>query len=76
MHGLLAIRGTNKVMKKCRHCRHYGPKELVEGPKRIDWVAFLFLLLFTAGFGLVFFHLWYHTKIAAYCSECDEVFPV
>jgi hypothetical protein len=69
-----AFRGTNKVMKACPFCGAGGPKEFVEGPKRVNWVMFAILFLFTAGVGLLAVPLWYRSYLEAYCEKCSQTF--
>ena len=68
-----------KVIKTCPYCKTEGPKELVEGEKKkqVSWPIFFFLVLFTAGFGLIFVPLWYRAKgglLQAWCPVCNKGF--
>jgi hypothetical protein len=49
---------------------------LVGGPKRVNWVIFALLLLFTAGIGLIKISWWYQSSLEAYCPSCNTSFPV
>lgn len=71
-----AARTANKVMERCPNCGDKRPKELVEGAKRVNWVAFGILFCCTLGLGLVLVPLWYKGHLEAYCEECEQTFPV
>lgn len=70
-----AIAGFNKTMKKCPHCGTQGPKDLVGGPKRINWVMFIILLI-CGVVGLLYVPLWYKSSLEAYCPACNKSFGV
>lgn len=71
-----AIAGFNKTMKKCPNCGTQGPKDIVGGPKRVNWIMFIILLLFTAGVGLLYVPWWYKSSLEAYCPACNKSFGV
>lgn len=70
-----AAASFNKVVKTCPHCKNKNPKELIQGPKRTDWIWFWGLAIFTVGIGLIAVPLWYKPFLEAYCPECKETFP-
>lgn len=71
-----ALRTVRKVMDRCPHCGGRSPKELVEGEKRVRWVALAVWTLCTLGVALFLPFLWYRSGVEAYCEECDRSFAV
>ena len=72
----VAMAGFNKTVKKCPSCGTEGPKELVGGPKRTNWIIFSLLLLFTGGIGLIFTSLWRKSNLEAFCPSCNTTFKI
>ena len=68
-----ARRGFSKVIKRCPYCGKKGPKELVEGPKRVRWTAFIVSFLLCC-VPVLFFPLWYNSSLEVYCDECGKSF--
>ena len=68
--------GFNKTIKKCPKCGAEGPKELVSGPKRTNWIYFTLLILFTGGIGLIFTSLWRKVVLEAFCPSCHTSFKI
>jgi hypothetical protein len=64
----------NKVVKTCPYCGAAGTKELVVGPKKINWIVFAAILLL-APIGIVLVPLWYRPGLVPYCDKCSRSFP-
>ena len=69
-----ARRSFNKVIQRCPHCGSRKPKELVEGPKRLNVVAYLLFGFLTCGLGLLAFPVFNKRSLEAYCEECEGTF--
>jgi len=67
---------SSRILKACPQCRSQKPKEVIQGPKSVCWLAFLLLLVFTVGLGLILVPLWYNREIHAQCPNCEHVFFV
>jgi hypothetical protein len=71
-----ALRGTSKIVKTCPYCGNLGPKEFIEGEKKVNWVVFTVLFLLTAGVGLIAVPLWYRRNLEAFCDKCSKTIPL
>lgn len=74
MSKVSAPHSTNKVMQKCPNCGDGSPKELVAGPKRMNWFGYIFVSFITGGIGLFFFSKFNKSILELYCSSCGESF--
>lgn len=71
-----AVKTLNRIVDRCPLCKSKGLKELVQGEVKINWVAFVLILLFTWGFGLIFVTLWRYSSTEAFCPDCEEAYPI
>lgn len=69
-----AQRGVQKVVQDCPRCGSRRPKELVEGPKRLNAFAYLLFAFCTCGFGLLAFPIFNKRHLEAYCQKCGHTF--
>lgn len=69
-------RTTNKIVKVCPYCGAKGPKELVQGEPKVNWLAFWMLLLCTCAIGLLAVSAWYKSRVEAYCEHCQQPFVI
>lgn len=72
----MALRAANKVMERCPACGDRQPKELVEGARKMRWVAFCLWVPCTLGLALFWPPLWYNAALEAYCPACGLTFAV
>lgn len=69
-----AARSFSKVVAKCPKCGENGPKEIVEGRKKIDFRSFVLWVGLTAGLALFFPKLWWKSHAEVYCDNCSNTF--
>lgn len=76
--GRAAYRTSNSIMKKCPYCRKYGKKELVEGPKRLNVVHLVLVILgtLTCCVPIFFLPFCWEVTLEAYCHNCEDSFQV
>ncbi len=69
-----AVASFTKVVQKCPKCGKPGPKDLVQGPKRMNWVGYIIVGLLTGGVGLFFFPAFNKSHLEAHCDSCGHTF--
>lgn len=71
-----AVRTFDKVTDRCPNCGSRRPKQLVEGPQRLNGCSYLLAIGLTCGLALPFFFLFVSRGLQAWCDECDTAFDV
>jgi hypothetical protein len=72
-----ALRQFNKIVCECPFCGKYGPKELVEGPKRLNVgivITAIVLIPFTCFLSLIMLAFARERSLEAYWKVCGDTF--